>query len=172
LTKKDQTGVIATTEADPPCGTPPEPNNANSKIMKLKCLLTVVAALAVGANFAMADEDTPLAKQMSSFNKSLRSLKKQVNDPAKKADNLATIAKMKGNMAEALKLEPAKTKDQPAGDKPAYVDKFKAQIAEVDKTLDALKAAVEKGDAAATQAAFDKLADQKEKGHKDFAPDE
>jgi hypothetical protein len=42
----------------------------------------------------------------------------------------------------------------------------------VDKTLDVLKAAVEKGDAAATQAALDKLADQKEKGHKDFAPDE
>jgi hypothetical protein len=141
--------------------------------MKLKSLITAIAALAISANFvALADEDTPLAKQMSAFNKSMRTLKRQAADPSKKADNLAILAKMKGNMAEAAKLEPAKTKDQPAGDKAAYVEKYKAQIAEVDKSLDTLKGAIEKGDAAAVQAVFDKLADQKEKGHKDFAPDE
>jgi len=141
--------------------------------MKLKSLFTAIVALAVGANFVVAaEEDTPLAKQMSAFNKSLRSLKRQVADPAKKADNLAVLAKMQENMAAARKLEPAKTKDQPAGDKAAYVEKFRAQIGDVEKTLGSLKAAIEKGDAEATQAAIDKLADQKEKGHKDFAPDE
>ena len=94
--------------------------------MKLKSLFTAIVALAVGANFAVAaEEDTPLAKQMSAFNKSLRSLKRQVADPAKKADNLAVLAKMQENMAAARKLEPAKTKDQPAGDKAAYVEKFR-----------------------------------------------
>jgi soluble cytochrome b562 len=141
--------------------------------MKLKSLITAIAALAIGANFAIAaEEDTPLAKQMSAFNKSLRTLKRQANDASKKADNLAILAKMKENMANAAKLEPLKTKDQPAGDKAAYVEKFKKQIAEVDKTLDTLKAAIEKGDAAEIQATFDKLSDEKEKGHKDFAPDE
>jgi len=140
--------------------------------MKLKSLLTAIAAVAVGASFAVADEDTPLAKQMSAFNKSLRSLKKQVNDASKKTDNLAIVASMKKNMAESIKLEPAKTKEQPAADKAAYIEKYKAQIAEVDKTLDSLKDAIEKGDSAAAQAAFDKLSDQKEKGHKVYNPDE
>src|SRR5215213_3384800 len=140
--------------------------------MKLKSLLTAVAALAVGASFAVADEDTPLAKEMSAFNKSLRTLKKQVSDPGKKADNLAIVGKLKSSVEASKKLEPAKTKDQPAGDKAAYLDKYRAQLSEVEKTLDTLKTAIDKGDAAAAQEAFDKLSDQKEKGHKDFNPDE
>jgi soluble cytochrome b562 len=140
--------------------------------MILKSLFTAVAALAVGASFAVADEDTPLAKEMSAFNKNLRTLKRQISDASKKAESLEIVAKMKANMAAAAKLEPAKTKEQPAGDKPTYVEKYKAQIAQVEKTLDEVKAAIEKGDQTAAQAAFDKLSEQKEKGHKDFAPDE
>ena len=141
--------------------------------MKLKPILTAIAALAVGAQFAVAaDEDTPLAKEMSAMNKSLRTLKRQVSDPSKKAENVAMVGKMKENMNKALKLEPAKTKEQPAADKTAYVEKFRTQITELQKTLDQLKASIEKGDADAIQASLDKLSDQKEKGHKDFAPDE
>ena len=140
--------------------------------MKFKSLLTVVAAFAVSCSLAVADEDTPLAKSMSSFNKTLRTLKRQAADPAKKADNLALVGKLKASVADSIKLEPAKTKEQPAGDKAAYLEKYKAQLSEVDKTLDQLKAAIEKGDSQASQAAFDKLSEEKEKGHKDFAPDE
>jgi len=141
--------------------------------MKMKSLLAFVSAFAVAASLAVAaEEDTPLAKEMTAMNKTLRALKKSVSDPAKKADNVAAVAKMKANLAAAVKLEPAKTKDQPAAEKPAYLEKFKKQLADLDKAFDDLKAAIEKGDDAAIQASFEKLSDLKEKGHKDFAPDE
>ena len=140
--------------------------------IRLKPLVTLAMALAAGVSMAVAEEDTPLSKQMSAMNKSLRTLKRQAADASKKTENLELIAKMKTNVAEGLKLEPAKTKDQPAADKPKYLDNYKAQMAELDKALDSLKAAIDKGDTAGAQAIFDKLGDIKEKGHKDFAPDE
>jgi soluble cytochrome b562 len=143
--------------------------------MKLKTLTTALMALAIGANFAVAEkkeEDTPLSKEMSTMNKSLRTLKRQAADASKKAENLELVAKIKTQVAASLKYEPAKTKDQPAADKPAYLDKFKKEMGDLDKAVDDLKAAIEKGDAEATTKVFEKLADIKEKGHKDFAPDE
>ena len=75
--------------------------------MKLKVLLTVLATLSIGFSTAIcAEEDTPLTKQMTAMNKSLRTLKRQISDAAKKDDNLALIGKMKANLAEAIKLEP------------------------------------------------------------------
>lgn len=140
--------------------------------MKLKTLLTTIVALAVGATAAFAEDDTPLSKEMSAMNKALRTLKRQAADPAKKADNLALVATMKEKVAASLKYEPAKTKDQPAGDKPAYLEKFKKQMTDLDKAIDELKAAIESGNADAAQKVFEKLGDIKEKGHKDFGADE
>jgi len=141
--------------------------------MKLKTLLTAVMALAFGATSAMAkDDDTPLSKEMSALNKALRTVKRQAADPAKKADNLALVATMKQKVATSLKYEPAKTKDQPAAEKPAYLEKFKKQMGEVDKALDELKGAIEAGNGDAATKVFEKLADIKEKGHKDFGADE
>jgi soluble cytochrome b562 len=140
--------------------------------MKSKILFTVLTALALGMNAGIADDDTPLSKEMSALNKSLRALKRQAGDASMKTQNLELIAKMKANVAAGLKYEPAKTKEQPVADKPTYVDKYKAQMKDLDAALDEAKAAIEKGDADAQQKAFDKLSDLKEKGHKDFAPDE
>lgn len=140
--------------------------------MKLKPLVSFISVLALSVTFSMADEDTPLSKEMSAMNKSLRTLKRQVADASKKADNLALIDKMKANVTASLKYEPAKTKDQPAGDKPAYLAKYKEQMNGLDKALDELKAAIEKGDAEAVNKVVEKLGEIKEHGHKDFAPDE
>ena len=140
--------------------------------MKMKSLLAFVSAFAVAASLAVAEEDTPLAKEMTAMNKALRALKKTANDPAKKADNLAVVDKMKANVAAALKQEPVKTKEQPAAEKPAYLDKFKQQMNGLERALDELKAAIEKGDNETIAKTFEKLSEIKEKGHKDFAPDE
>jgi len=57
--------------------------------MKLKSLLTVAAVLAVGFNVAIAaDDDTPLAKEMKVVNKSIRTLKRQIDDASKKETEL------------------------------------------------------------------------------------
>ena len=140
--------------------------------IRFKPFCTLALAVAASLSMAVAEEDTPLSKEMSAMNKSLRALKRQAAAADKKAENLELIGKMKANMDAALKYEPAKTKDQPAADKPKYIENYKAQIVELNKSLDALKDAINKGDAAKIQEIFDKLSDIKEKGHKDFAPDE
>jgi soluble cytochrome b562 len=140
--------------------------------MKIRFLLTPLAVVAACLGTAIAEDDTPLSKEMSSMNRNLRTLKRQVADASKKDDSLALVEKMKANVAASTKLEPAKTSEQPAADKAAYIEKYKAQMADLDKALDELKAAIEKGDAEGAQKIFEKLSDLKEKGHKDFAPEE
>ena len=141
--------------------------------MKRKSLLTLVAVMAVGFNVAIAaDDDTPLAKEMKVVNKNIRTLKRQVDDASKKDENLALIAAAKKSLDECLKMEPAKTKDVPAGEKAAYLDKYKAEMKEVAKAFDELEAAVKDGKTDDAKKILEKLADQKEKGHKDFNPDD
>jgi hypothetical protein len=141
--------------------------------MKFKSLLSLAAVLAVGFNVAIAaDDDTPLAKEMKTVNKSIRTLKRQVDDASKKDDNLALIASAKKSLDECLKMEPAKTKDVPAGEKAAYLDKYKAQMKDVVKTFDELETAVKAGKTDDAKKIFEKLSDEKEKGHKDFNPDD
>jgi soluble cytochrome b562 len=72
----------------------------------------------------------------------------------------------------SAKLEPAETKKVPAGDKAAYLDKYKAQMADLAKSFDELEAAIKDGKAEEAKKVLAKLSEQKEKGHKDFAPDE
>lgn len=140
--------------------------------MKLKSLLTLALTLAIGSTFALAEEDTQLAKEMKTVNKNLRTLKRQVEDAAKKDENLTLIADSKKAIAAAAKLDPAKTKDQPAANKTAYLEKYKAQMAELAKSYDELETAVKGGKTDDAKKIFEKLSEQKDKGHKDFAPDE
>ena len=141
--------------------------------MKIKSLLTLALTLAFSCTAAFAaEDDTPLTKEMKTMNKSLRALKKQVADPAKKDDNLALIATIKKSLDASTKLEPAKTKEVPAAEKAAYLDKYKAQLTDLGKTYDELEAAIKADKADDVKKALDKLSEQKEKGHKDFAPDE
>ena len=141
--------------------------------MKMKSLLTLALTLAFASTAAFAaEDDTPLTKEMKTMNKSLRALKKQVADATKKDDNLALIATIKKSLEASIKMEPAKTKEVPAAEKAAYLDKYKAQMTDLAKTYDELEAAIKADKADDVKKALDKLSEQKEKGHKDFAPDE
>src|SRR3954466_16344648 len=86
--------------------------NCNPLPMKIKTLLTVLTAASLSFTAFAADDDTPLSKEMSVVNKSLRTVKRQLGDAAKKDDNLALIGKVKEALDKASKLEPKKTKDQ------------------------------------------------------------
>ena len=140
--------------------------------MKLKSLLTLALTLAIGSSFVLAEEDTPLTKEMKTVNKNLRTLKRQAEDAAKKDENLALVAECKKALAAAVKLEPMKTKEQPAANKAAYLDKYKAQMGDLQKSFDELEAAIKAGKVDDAKKLFEKLSEEKEKGHKDFAPDE
>src|SRR3989304_6122212 len=79
--------------------------------MKSRILLSTALIFSLGAGAFAADE-TPLTKEMSSMNKSLRTIKRQLADPAKKADNLELIGKVRKSIDTAHGLDPKKTKDQ------------------------------------------------------------
>jgi len=141
--------------------------------MKLKTFLTLLTTAALGLTAAFAaEDDTPLAKEMKSVNKNLRTLKRQVADASKKDDNLALLATIKKNIAAALKLEPAKTKDVPAAEKAAYVDKYKQQMSDLGKSFEEIETAIKADKTDDAKKLFEKLSQQKEKGHKDFGVDE
>ena len=140
--------------------------------MKTKTLLTLLATAALSLNFAFAEEDTQLAKEMKIVNKSLRTLKRQVADASKKSENLELLATIKKGLDASTKLEPAKTKDIPAGEKAAYIEKYKKQMADLGKSFDEVEAAIKADKPDDAKKAFEKLSEQKEKGHKDFGADD
>ena len=73
--------------------------------MKLKALLTLLTTLTLGFNAAIgAEEETPLAKNMSGMNKAYRTLKRQIADTSKKDENVAMLEKIKTSLDEAAKL--------------------------------------------------------------------
>lgn len=141
--------------------------------MKIKTLLTLLATAALSLNLAFAaEDDTPLAKEMKTVNKSLRTLKRQVSDPAKKADNLALLATIKKSLDASMKLEPEDTKKQPAAQKAAYLEKYKKEMTDLEKTFAEVEAAVKADKPDEAKKLFEKLSEQKEKGHKDFGADD
>jgi len=141
--------------------------------MKIKTLLTLLATAALSLNIAFAaEDDTPLAKQMKTVNKSLRTLKRQVSDASKKSENIELLGTIKKSLDECLKLEPAKTKDQPPAQKTAYLDNYKKQMTDLEKTFADIETAVKADKPDDAKKLFEKLSEEKEKGHKDFGADE
>ena len=128
-------------------------------------------ALVLSLGLSVHAEDTPMEKEMSAMNKAYKALKKSVEDPAQKAENLKLIAEIKKTTEASAKMEPKTTADQPAAGKAAYLEKYKAQMADFAKEVAALEAAVNAGNTAAAKASFDKLNDLKKKGHEDFKKD-
>jgi soluble cytochrome b562 len=144
--------------------------NCNPIPMKIKTLLTVLTAVSLSFTAYAADDETPLSKQMSVVNKSLRTVKRQLGDAAKKEDNLAQIGKVKAALDEAQKLAPKKTKDQ--ADKPAYTKKYKDEMGDLVKAVGDLEAGIKTDAKDKADAALKKIYELKEKGHKDFGVDE
>jgi hypothetical protein len=136
----------------------------------LKHLLPVALVLAIGST-AVRAEDTPMEKEMSAMNKAYKALKKSVEDPSKKEDNLKLLAEIKKTAEASAKMEPKTTKDQPDAQKAAYLEKFRAQMSDYIKAVTEVEAAVNAGNGAAAKAGLDKLNDLKKKGHEDFKKD-
>lgn len=134
----------------------------------LKNILPFTLVLALGAT--AFGEDTPMEKEMSAMNKAYKALKKSIEDPAQKAENLKQIEIIKKTTEASTKLDPKTAADKGAG-KAAFVEKFKAQMADFAKEVAKLEAAVNAGNAAEAKATFDKLNDLKKKGHEEFKKD-
>ena len=134
----------------------------------MKYLLATVFAVAALATPVIAEEDTPLSKEMDKVNKAVKAVNRALSDAAQKDANLAKIADAKAAMEKALTLEPAMAKDVPAADKEKFLADYKAAMQESLKTLEELRAAIADGKADDAAKAMEKLTKGKKDGHKKF----
>ena len=74
----------------------------------------------------------------------------------------------KGVLTEQLKS----LKDVPAAEKAAYVEKYHKQMADLKKSFEEVEVAVKADKPDDAKKVFEKLSEQKEKGHKDFGADD
>lgn len=140
---------------------------------KLPALLTLLAFAILPFSVSAAEEEkTELGKQMTSMNKSLRTLKRQLPDPAKKQENLDLVKKINETVVEACKFEPKKTADIPAGEKAAYKIKYKEQMDGLSASFAKLGEAIKADNQDEAKKILDELSKQKETGHKDFGVDD
>ena len=91
--------------------------------MKLKHLFALLAAFAITVP-AIAEDDTPLGKEMEKISKALKAVNRDLADPSKKADNLKKIADAKEACAAGAKMDPAKTKEVSAADKAKFLEGY------------------------------------------------
>jgi soluble cytochrome b562 len=140
--------------------------------MKLHRILATIIATGVLALSAIAAEDTPLAKEMDKFNKSMKAINRAAKEGTISKDLTAKVDDAKAAAEAAVKLEPEKTKDIPAGEKAKFLADYKASMQETIKTLDELKTAVAGGKADEVGKVMEKLNGQKKEGHKKFQKEE
>jgi soluble cytochrome b562 len=140
--------------------------------MKLKHLFTTaIVALALAVP-AIAEEDTPLTKEMEKISKILKGIGRAAKEGTLNKDMAAKVADAKLAVDAAAKLEPAKTKEVPAAEKEKFLADYKVAMTEMGKDLDALKAAIEAGKNDEAGKILEKLNTGKKDGHKKFKSEE
>jgi soluble cytochrome b562 len=139
--------------------------------MKLRHLFTTVIAIAALAIPALADDETPLTKEMEKINKILKGVGRAAKEGTLNKDLAAKVAEAKTACEAAAKLEPAKAKDVPAADKAKFLTDYKGAMEAMGKDLDALKAAIEAGKNDDAAKLLEKLNTGKKEGHKNYKAD-
>ena len=139
--------------------------------MKLKHLFTVTVAALAFAFPALAEEETPLGKEMEKAAKAMKAIGRAQKEGKVTKDMVSKVADIKAAFEAAAKLEPAKTKDVPAAEKAKFLADYKTSMEATIKDLDALKAAVESEKADEVGKALEKLNAGKKEGHKAYKAD-
>jgi len=139
--------------------------------MKIRLLLFALTCGLVAMPAVRAqdkDEQTELGEHMEKIGGAFRALRKQIADPAKNEDSLKRISVIRDNAMAALKLEPSKKADVPAGEQAKFVADYQAKmkgfLGDVDKLESALKANNNEEAAKLLQA----LGQDQKDGHHDF----
>ena len=137
--------------------------------MKLhRMIATVLATAALSVSAFAAEDETPLGTQMEKVSKALKAVGRAAKEGKVSKDLAAKVEEAQKATEEALKFEPAKAKEVPAGEKEKFLADYKASMQETIKTLDELKAAVEAEKADEVGKIMEKLNGQKKEGHKAF----
>ena len=140
--------------------------------MKLKKFLAILAVCAIALPASIkAEEDTPLGKEMEKIGKAMKAIGRAAKEGKVTKDMTAKVDDAIAAANAALKFEPAKTKEVPAGEKAKFLAGYKESMEAMIKGLGELKSAVaaEKTDEVAKL--VEKLNDGKKEGHKKYKAD-
>jgi len=147
--------------------------------MKLRFLVSSLSLiLAVATATVRADpspaaapeqaKKTPLEKQMDRIRKSMRSLRTQIEDPAKNDSSLQLVAIIRDAAATALNLRPAKAEDFSGAARDEFLAHYNTAMKEFIAAVDRLTAALTANDNVAAAKIYHDLPGLEKKDHKEF----
>ncbi|MFZ4775865.1 MAG: cytochrome b562 [Terrimicrobiaceae bacterium] len=117
---------------------------------------------------ALADDDSPLERSMSTMNASLRALKRQVPDPAQNASALELIEKMKKAAVASRDESPAMLNEIPEADRAKFLSSYKDAMTDLIGQIDELNLAVKENRTKDAVKLLDELKETKREGHSQF----
>jgi soluble cytochrome b562 len=137
--------------------------------MKMKILLCGFAASLMFVQPTMADEDSPLAKQMDAMNDAYKAMRRET-DPAKGA----TLAReAQDAMVKAITETPELVKAMPESPEKAKASAgYRKMMGSLISTLASMELAFLDGDMAKVKEIVESMREMKKEGHDKFMEDE
>ena len=89
-------------------------------------VLLVIAP--VNSRFAVAAEDTELAKHMEEIQDNLKKLRKTVKDPAQNKDSLDALSKVQAATVASKALPPKKAEGKPEAEKAKFIAAYRKDM--------------------------------------------
>jgi hypothetical protein len=137
--------------------------------MKMKLILCGFAASLMFVQPTMAEDDTPLAKQMDAMNDAYKAMRRET-DPAKGA---ALAKEAQDAMVKAITETPELVKAMPDGpDKAKASAEYRKMMGSLISTLASMELAFLDNDMAKVKEIVESMRDMKKKGHDKFMEEE
>ena len=136
-------------------------------------LALLLAGLFIAAQaaprFAVAADDTELAKQMEQTDDLLKLLRKSLKVPAENAASLDTLTKLQALTVTQKALVPAKAAEMPEAEKAKFVAGYRKDMAVLLTHLCQIETAVIDGDNAKAEELFKGLKKIEDDGHEKYS---
>ena len=129
----------------------------------------LVAAPFTATRFALAAEDTELAKQMEEMDDAQKSLRKSLKDPATNAASLETLTKLQQLTVTSKALTPAKAAQVPEGERAKFVAGYRKDMAGLLAAYAQIEVAILDGDNAKAEELFKGLKKIEDDGHEKYS---
>lgn len=140
--------------------------------MKIRSIITVITALAVGFVARGAEPETELGGKMEKIGGAFRALRRQISDASKNADSLAKIATIKENAEASLKFEPAMKAEKPSAEQAKFVADYKADMKKFIELVTKVEAALKAGNNADAEKLVGDMGKAQKAGHTAYKKDD
>ena len=117
-------------------------------------------------------EKTELHERMEEMDKAFKQLKRTIRNEANDKQSLELLSKIEQLAVTCKGMTPSKTKAEPADKQEKFVLAFRKEMTHLLGDFCAMETALLDGDHAKAQELYQKLADDKEKGHDKFMDDD